>query len=140
MVQYRNKQRNTIYITNWYFKGTKSISDIIKPDGTIMSIHEITQANGVAQINFLDFHRIKTLAQKYLSKLQPNTNIQLENPKPNIPFQYSILLKIKSGAADIYKVLFTKHKLQYSNNKGKAHFKSKFLPKIGTMYSKYVSI
>ena len=107
----------TQYIPNWYFKGITSIGDIIKPDGTIMSIREITQTYGVAQINFLEFHRIKTLAQKYLSKLQPNTNIQLENQKPNIPFQYSILLKIKSGASDIYKVLSTKHKLNYSNNK-----------------------
>ena len=36
--------KKTQYIPNWYFKGIKFISDIIKPDGTIMSIPEITQA------------------------------------------------------------------------------------------------
>ena len=88
---------------------------MVKVDGSIMSIREITQIYGTAKINFLEFHRIKTLAQKYVSKLLPNTNIQLENPKPNIPFQYSILLQIKGDASDIYKVLSTKHKLNYYN-------------------------
>ena len=85
-------------IPNWYFKGIKTISDMVKTDETIMSIREITQIYGTAQIIFLEFHRIKTFAQKYVSKLLPNTNIQLENQKPNIPFLYSILLKIKGGA------------------------------------------
>ena len=66
----------TQYIPNWYFKGIKTISDIVETDGTIMSIHEMTQIYGTAQINFLEFHRIKTLAKKYVSKLPPNTNIQ----------------------------------------------------------------
>ena len=58
--------------------------NLSQPDGTFMSIQEITQTYEAAQINFLEFHR--TLAQK----LQPNTNLQLENQKHNIPFQYSI--------------------------------------------------
>ena len=109
--------KETIYVPNWYYKGIRTIGDMIKADGTIMSVQEVVQTYATAQINFLEYHRIKVLVQKYISKLKPNTNIQLANEKPNIPFQYTILFKIKSGAKDIYRILRNKDSLNYSNKK-----------------------
>ena len=83
---------------------------MIKADGTIMSVQEVVQTYATAQKKILEYHRIKVLVQKYISKLKPNTNIQLANEKPNIPFQYTILLKIKSGAKDIELILFKYNK------------------------------
>ena len=81
------------------------------------------------------------LAQKYVSKLQPNTNIRLENQIPNLPFQYFIfnLPQIKV-LMQIYMKSSPWNKISIIIQNGKTPFQYKPLPKIGIIYLKYVYI
>ena len=107
--------KNVLYYREWYLKGISIVSDILNEDKTIMSSVDIQLKYRIGSINFLDYHRIKVLVNKFLSpKESLNTSVIFF---PHVPLQALILLKDKKGIKSIYNKLMQPMTQNFSNLK-----------------------
>ena len=95
---------HSIFFPTWANKGINMIGDLIGPNNTVLQKHEI-ELKINATINFLDYHRIKTLIKSYLEK---HSNILLINctiQRPLIPLPVTKLVKSIKGSKVFYEIL-----------------------------------
>ena len=90
----------TFYISQWYSKGIRSISDVLDDNGQFRSLDTMKNLYNLRNINFLHYLRVKGICNQLLKE----TNFQHNNVfRPNIPNHIKILYRSDKGARDFYK-------------------------------------
>ena len=70
-------------------KGVRTIGDMLKIDNTVYTLEELRLKYSVRNINFLNYHMIKTC--------NFNETVLYQKPYAYIPFYLQVLLKHKKG-------------------------------------------
>ena len=95
--------KSELFFPNWYSKGVISVSDLLSSDGQIISIQDLKSGYNI-KTNFLEYHRVTSNLQVYLSKLQ---SFPAFHVKPTFHSQIYTLTKSKRGSKDFYSIFQT---------------------------------
>ena len=95
-----------MYIPIWFQKGIKTISDIINPNGLIMTMDEVKHQYSFSTINPLHYLRVKHNVKQYIKKYKFDEKYIVQ--RPFVPSHIVPIWKNKKGVSAFYKTL-TKH-------------------------------
>ena len=96
---------NPLYFDKWSRQGIRQVGDILDASGAVMTL-EMLGLKYNLNINFLEYHRIKILAKKFVSKYKKNYSSLF--PQPRLPLHLNILKRSEKGCKDFYLALMNK--------------------------------
>ena len=92
-----------LFFPKWYNKGISLIGDIVESTGDIMTLQKIEKTFGL-KINFLEYHRVNTLVNKFIAKYKKNGNFHIQ--RPYVPLSIRQFLLPEKGCKIYYRILF----------------------------------
>ena len=97
-----------IYIPNLFEKGLRTISDIIHPNGLVLSLDEIKHQYLVEHINPLHYLRIQQNVKQCIKTYKIDTQFIVQ--RPFVPLHILPIWKNKKGVNAFYKILTNNYK------------------------------
>ena len=92
-----------LYYPKWYKKGILFVGDLLDTKGNFCTFNELKKNFKLDSVNILEYYKIKKFVQTFINKCGCSN---LAKPiGPGRSAHLNILLKSKSGASDMYKVL-----------------------------------
>lgn len=95
-----NISKFPLFYPSWFKKGIVFIKDILNNDGSLLSTEQILDIYKLNNINFLEYHRIKLLVNKFLSLSK--SEITNHQQGPIMPHHIKVLYMNKKGIRDMY--------------------------------------
>ena len=108
-----------MYLPKWLEKGIVSVSDILKSDGSVMTLDEIRYKYNFTSINPLHFLRVQRNVKDMIKKHKSLSSHNIEAQRPFVPFYLIPLWKNKKGASGFNAIL---SKINENKNKMKTHW------------------
>ena len=108
-----------MYLPKWLEKGIVSVSDILKSDGSVMTLDEIRYKYNFTSINRLHFLRVQRNVKDMIKKHKSLSSHNIEAQRPFVPFYLIPLWKNKKGASGFNAIL---SKNNENKNKMKTHW------------------
>ena len=98
-----NKQisKEVLFLTKWHKNRIDVIGDVVKKNGTVMSVEELRKLYRI-DINMFDYIRVKGLLNNFIKK--SNIKPPFVFQKPYIPSHVKILFNTTASSRDFYKV------------------------------------
>ena len=107
----------TLHQPIWYSKGISKVGDILDTNYEILTTDEIKRKFKIKKIDFLTYHRIKTLVKTFLQINQEDTTPTEQYQRPSIPYYYIPIRIANNGIRPIYNILNRNENIEMGNKK-----------------------
>ena len=101
-----------LYIKDWFNKGIIYVKDILNLNGSMMTQQQLQNFYKINITNFLEYHKVKIVIEKFLNKNLNNINFPVHTIYPAIPQHMNILYRYNASSQDFYKLL-DQHDFQF---------------------------